>query len=263
MMNKIKKLMLKIIIKLKEKNYKSNGTQLKYLFFKETGENLIVIFSAYNKDVALYNYLKTLKNYKCSKLYIKDDFGPSRTGSYYLGEHGKKNVEPTVIKLIREKLCAIEGINSNIIFVGSSKGGYAALNFAVEFENSIAIVGAPQYKLGTHLNEPFFYPMLEDIIGNRTSGKIKNLDDHIKNKYINMPKGLNQQIFIQYSPVEWSDVFRQYTYKTHIEPFIQDVRKYTDIQLNEERVFYKEHNDVHKYFPSYLCTILSNLINKR
>lgn len=250
--------MISTYMRLKERRFSSNGTSIKYLYYKGRTDVLIVSFSAYNKEKAVYNYVRSLKAFDCSRLYIKDDFGPSRTGSYYLGEKGKHNVEPTVIKLIKSKVS--ESNAKRIIFIGSSKGGYAALNFAVEFANSIAIVGAPQYHLGSHLNEPFFFPMLEDIIGSRTDDKILQLDQHICEKYKKHGYGMNQKIYIQYSPEEWSKVFNEYTYERHIKHLLSDLEKYTDIGVFSEILDYKDHNDVHKYFPEYLVrTIHSTL----
>lgn len=178
----IKKNALSLYLKIKEKTYYSNGTRLKYLFYKRNSNILVVCFSAYNKDKAVYNYVRSLKNFDVSRLYIKDDFGPNGTGSYYLGENAKGNVEKAVIELIKKKTPSNSNGRPVVVFVGSSKGGYAALNFSVEFENSYAVVGAPQYKLGSHLNEPFFHPMLKDIIGEITQERISQLDNHIAEK---------------------------------------------------------------------------------
>lgn len=257
----IKKLVMNAYVILKERTYYGNGTRVKYLYYKKKSKILVVCFSAYNKDKALYNYVRSLENYDVSRLYIKDDFGPNNAGSYYLGENGKHNVEKTVIDLIKMKTKTINDGKPIIVFVGSSKGGYAALNFGVEFENSYTIVGAPQYKLGSHLNEPFFYPVLEDIFGNINQEKIDDLDMHIKRKYEMLPKGSNQHIYLQYSMLEWSSVFNEYTYEKHIKYLINDIKEKTDIELHCEVLEYKDHGDVHQYFPIYLKNTLNSIID--
>lgn len=261
MRTNIKKKILSLYIICKERKFYSNGTRLKYLFYKGTGNILVVIFSAYSKEKAMYNYVRSLKEFKCSKIYIKDDFGPDHTGSYYLGEKARHNVEHAVIELIKSKATSIGDGKPIIVFVGSSKGGYAALNYAVEFDNSYAIVGAPQYKLGSHLNEPFFYPMLEDIFGDITPDKISNLDDHIKRKYKSLDSDKRQHIYLQYSSAEYSEIFKEFTYEKHIRYLIEDLRKYTNIELSCEVLDYKDHNDVHKYYPDYLKSKLHYIIN--
>lgn len=262
MASSIKSLMISAYMGLKEKTFYSNGTRLKYMFFKGSTDALIISFSAFSKERAVYNYVRTLKDFGCSRLYIKDDFGPLHTGSYYLGEKGLHNVEPAVIELIKSIVSQMNG-DCSIIFIGSSKGGYAALNFAIEFKNSLAIVGAPQYHLGTHLNEPYFYPMLEDIFGSRTDEKIALLDQHICNKYKKNGYGMNQQIFIQYSTVEWSTVFNEFTYERHIKYLLNDLEKYTDITVHKEVLDYTDHSDVHKFFPDYLKRNIREILEAR
>lgn len=230
---------------LKERTYRANDTRLKYLFFEGKGDALIITFSAYNDEKPLYNYIRTLHDSSVSRLYIKDDFGADHKGSYYLGEKGKHNVEETVVDLINQTIKKLNLSEScKLIFIGSSKGGYAALNFAVMFNNSYAIVGAPQYLLGTHLNQEFFYPMLEDIIGDRTDEKIALLDEHIKKKYINKNKEWKQYVYMQYSDVE-------YTFDMHIQYLIDDL-KMTNITTNFDLLHYQDHSEVHKFFPDYL-----------
>ena len=136
------------------------------------------------------------------------------------------------------------------------------MNFAVEFDNSFAIVGAPQYFLGSHLNEPFFYPMLEDIFGEITEEKITDLDRHIQNKYLSWNKDYKQSIYIQYSAVEWSSVFKEYTYEKHIKYLISDIKMHTRIDLYEQVLDYKDHNDVYKYYPRYLIENIERITNK-
>lgn len=216
---------------------------------------LIIVFSAYNNEKPLYNYIRTLKTVKACRIYIKDDFASNKKGSYYLGEKGKHNVEKTVIELIRYQIKK-KGLSTDpkLIFVGSSKGGYAALNFAAEFDNSYAIVGAPQYLLGRHLNEEFFYPMLEDIIGERTVEKIEDLDNHIRHKYLQSPIKQNQSIYLQYSD-------KEYTFEKHIAYLIEDLKK-TNIDVHYECLNYVDHGDVHKYFPSYLSRSIESILRE-
>ena len=105
--------------------------------------------------------------------------------------------------------------------------------------------------------------MLEDIIGDRTPKKIEELNDHIKNKYIRGSSNHSQYIFMQYSPVEWSDVFNQYTYDRHIRFLLSDIKEYTKIKLCVEVLNYKNHNDVHKYYPPYLIKVLNKVIEHK
>lgn len=254
----VKHIATSIFLHLKERTFRANGTRIKYLEFSNGGvtDALVIVFSAYNNEKALYNYVRTLSDIKVKRLYLKDDFAPNRKGSYYLGEKGKHNVEATVIDLIKHQMKKY-GLtdNSKLLFVGSSKGGYAALNFAAEFDNSFAIVGAPQYLLGRHLNEEFFFPMLEDIIGTRTKEKIDDLDNHVRNKYIHKSSNMKQSIYLQYSD-------KEYGFEKHIKYLIEDLKK-TNIDVHYECLDYKEHSDVHKYFPAYLHKNISSIIKSQ
>lgn len=128
------------------------------------------------------------------------------------------------------------------------------MNFAAMFNNSHAIVGAPQYLLGTHLNQEFFYPMLEDIVGERSEEKIRKLDQHIREKYKNKDPNWKQTIYMQYSD-------KEYTYDMHIKYLIDDLLNST-IETHFEKLDYSEHTDVHKFFPDYLHRTINNILGK-
>ena len=265
---KLYKFFLVKYMQIKEKTFFAYDTRIKYLFYGEKYKNsnvLIIVFSAFNKEKAMYNYVRSLNEYKVPRLYIKDDFGPRKTGSYYLGEKGKNNVEPAVIALIKKTIENTFGkdVSPKLIFVGSSKGGYAALNFAVEFDNSYAIIGAPQYKLGDHLNEEYFYPMLKDIIGSLSPENIKLLNNHIRDKYLKKNDRYRQKIYIQYSEVEWSDVFKEFTYQKHIKYLIDDIKTLTNIDLECEIMDYRDHNDVHLFYPRFLKEKIESILEEK
>ena len=88
--DRVKHMGIALWLLMNEKTFRRNDTRLKYLIYKGNSDVLIVSFSAYNKEKALYNYIRTLKNIDASKLYIKDDFSKNKKGSYYLGEKGSK-----------------------------------------------------------------------------------------------------------------------------------------------------------------------------
>ena len=64
--------------------------RLRYLLqTSRLSDTLVVCFSGFgNGGVAKYNYISTLKSVNANKLFILDDFGYNKQGSYYLGENG-------------------------------------------------------------------------------------------------------------------------------------------------------------------------------
>ena len=125
----------------------------------------------------------------------------------------------------------------NTIYVGSSKGGYAALYFGLDDENSDIIVGAPQYYLGKYLKDTHPH-ILEFIIGNTEEG-IKYLNNLLSNKISSSKyKG---RIFIHYSTEE-------HTYEEHIQYLLRDLKE-NELCINVNESKYASHTDVSKYFP--------------
>lgn len=248
-MEKLKKSLIKWLIKIQEKKIKLFGCTVRFILKKYNSDILIVVFQACHSNGAHYNYYRILKECKVNKLWVKDDFSPNHRGSYYLGEKGKNNVESTVYCLI-EKIIKKRKIRK-VIFVGSSKGGYAALNFGITYPNSYIVIAAPQYKLGTYLDCEYQMLNLLDIIGSYDKQKILDLDNRLADK-IKENANKNQKIYIHYSDCE-------HTYDEHVKYLIEDLKS-INIYVEEDIEHYKIHGELYKYFPSYLVKTLSDII---
>lgn len=236
----------KMKVYLKESKYNKNGCRVKYILEKENSDVLIVVMSSCTRPgiKARYNYNRTLKDIKVNKLFILDDFGTDSRGAYYLGENGDFKIEKTVKELI-SKVKSDLNINK-VIYVGSSKGGYAALYFGLDDIESDIIVGAPQYYLGNYLRD--IHPhILKFIIGNEDDTGITCLNDLLYNKI--MSTKYKGKIFMHYSSEE-------HTYEGHIKYLLKDFKE-KDIYVDVDEAKYEKHSDVSKYFPK----ILLNKIN--
>lgn len=68
---------------------------LYYLPFikKNEAKTLVVVFSGF-ANKARYNYIRTLKKYSISKIFILDNFGYKKLGSYYMGIIASRGVSP-------------------------------------------------------------------------------------------------------------------------------------------------------------------------
>ena len=152
--------------KLYEKEFvSSEGQSLRYLFFPCPGSDLLAVgFQACNDAGPRYNYVRTLQACGVNRLFIKDDFGPGHLGDYYLGCSGTYSVEQAVRELI-DRTAASFAVPCRLVFCGSSKGGYAALNFGLQYPASAMILAAPQYYLADYLDSPKFHATLEEILG--------------------------------------------------------------------------------------------------
>ena len=233
----------KIIQKFKNKKYIFQNIKLNYMFYKENKSNdLIIVFSACTRDgiKARYNYVRTLKKVKINKLFILDDFGCDKRGEYYLGEAPTYNVEKAVKELINTYINKYR----KIYYVGSSKGGFAALNFGLKYDNSIIIIGAPQFYLGKYLSDS------PNVLTYRSMKLDKENVDYLDNKIINelANKKKNIKVYLHYSK-------KEHTYDDHVKFLIKELKK-NHIFLEEDVANYKEHGNVSLYFPKFLIDVL-------
>ena len=95
----------KYLMKFKQKTYMGSKYKINYLLEKNSkSKDLLIVFSACTKigQKARYNYIRTLDEFKCNKLYILDDFGFDGRGAYYLGKDKDFMIEKDVIALINK-----------------------------------------------------------------------------------------------------------------------------------------------------------------
>mgnify|MGYP003408023522 CR=1 FL=1 len=138
---------------------------------------LIVVFAGMGMPfVYKYNYSKALSDINCHKLFIIDDYGDR--GSYYLGNNLDSLVETSVISLILNIASRYNIAMQNILSMGSSKGGYAALYYGIKYSFGKVLAAAPQTLLGNFL-EGFTLDMVKDITGNKESADVALLNQKL------------------------------------------------------------------------------------
>lgn len=238
-----------------ERIYRGENTRLKYMYFPmdvsmlNAANILLVGFQGCHDKEARYNYVRTCSALNVHRLFIKDDFAPNGRGSYYIGEKGQYNVERLVHAMVEDFQNRLRP--ECTIFMGSSKGGYGAINCGIEFENAVIIAGAPQYRLGTYLDKPANRPNLIDIIGEYTTDNIAELDRRLEEKIKSNPYATSQTIYLHYSNVE-------HTYEKHIRDLREDLIA-SGMTYFEDVADYSEHGEVGKHFPSYLVKTIHTL----
>lgn len=198
-----------IHIQMSERKY----NRLKYILEKYPESNtLVVVFSGFpGKTKAKYNYMRTLKETNCNKLFLLDDFGYKKRGAYYLGEDGDFYVQD----LVRELVLKIKDeLNINyIITAGSSKGGTSAIYHGLRVRANAVIAGAPQYFIGDYLNTDTHRNILDGIVG----ADVELLNGIVREEIQNYDDQ-KPTIYLHYSK-------REHTYPEHISDMISDMKK--------------------------------------
>lgn len=135
-----------------------------------------------------YNYKSSLESIDANAVFILDDFGDQ--GAYYYADHGSLGIYRSVQALLKDLSETLHVPAENMIMLGSSKGGTAALLHGIAAGAGHVYVGAPQTKIGSFVRKP--HPnVLELITGGTTEEDVKCLDtviyDHVANA-IRFPK---------------------------------------------------------------------------
>lgn len=167
-----------------------------------------------------YNYKSTIDQIPCKAIYILDDFGDQ--GSYYLLEKKSKQIFDTVQNFVAEKIRENNGSDRPIYFVGSSKGGTAALLHGLLFTGARIFIGAPQSKIGSFVRKP--HPnILEYMSGGQSEQHVQYLDEM-----------LYQEKYLQNSAESVTIIVGKadHHYKNHVLPWVDKARQYsTKIEL--------------------------------
>lgn len=223
---------------------------IKYYFEKAKLNNknkLMIIFSAFSTDEAKYNYISTLKTCDCNKLFILDDFGSK--GTYYLGLKGDFNIETSVMALISYIMSKNNILFSNVISIGSSKGGSAAIYFGLKYNFGDVIAGAPQYKIGTYLSDLSISDYALEIFG-----EISECNRIKYNNLIRLSANTCTNIYLL-----TSDGDNQY--KKVLKEF-EFVSRELNIKLNIDKCEINNHGEISREFPKFLYDKLDLVLNK-
>ena len=241
---------------MNEKRYSSYGTRVKYMFFMESKSSvLLVSFPACAPNTAKYNYMRTLLPFKCNKLFLLDDFGNNHQGCYLV----EKNIEKCVRDLIISKIgwCKQQnGVDSSslkVIFLGSSKGGYSALNFSFLIPGVHVIIGSPQYYLGTYLDKQDTRDNLRFLIGEITEAGKKILNNRLK-ELICTSDIQPEAVYFHYSNVE-------HTYSDHVADLLCDLKS-VGVTIYEDVQHYPKHSGLKDFYPPFLVKTIKSIINQ-
>lgn len=234
----------KIMLIWEQKVFVHENVKVKYMLKRSDGaECLAIVFSACTRPglKARYNYVKTLNGSKCNRLYILDDYAEDHRGSYYLGNQFTFVEERATDALIKKIIS--ETNPQKIVFCGSSKGGYAALNFGLEYPDAYIIAGAPQYFLAAYLRQGNI-KTLEHIEGECSEEKDKILNMRLREKIQAAKNKTTCRVFLHYSD-------REHTYDEHVKYLVKDLED-NGYQVEKDISDYENHGDISLYFPDFL-----------
>lgn len=241
------------MFKIDEHIYESN-LPIKYVFEKSQNNKnfLVVAFSGFNAPNAAnqksYNYMRTMADIDCNKLFILDSYGPR--GSYYIGEKLNLEFESSVQSLITYIARVCDVSPKNIICIGSSKGGSAALYYGLKYNYGYVISGAPQTYIADYIST--VCPITTQyMLGDNHTEEIKEQLNQIIFKQLNKPILTNLHLFS--SENDWQ-------YKNHIKPLLEAFKE-KNIACNtviDNNM--KSHGDIAKFFPAYLQKTLLSIM---
>ncbi|TGK09952.1 Two component regulator three Y domain-containing protein [Leptospira fletcheri] len=136
------------------------GRDFFYIFRKKPGVRTLVIhFTAFFGDwgdrkeykenyQGYFHRLKMLGDQReFNSLFLCDQFGFTKNGTYYTGEHGDFFVERAMLKMIQSILNENGISNQDLITIGSSMGATAALKFGLIFNAKGIVCISPHIDL--------------------------------------------------------------------------------------------------------------------
>ena len=158
-------MMTKLRLLRDQKKYRSRGVTLKYMLDRVDSRDLIIVFSSCTRKGirARYNYVRTLKEVPCNKLFLLDDFASDHRGSFYLGSN---------------------------------------MNFGLDYPGSYMVVGGPQYFLGQSLLDTGNIEALKHIAGQVCKEKVEFLNEYLPKKVAANRYAPSQRIYLHYSDSE-------------------------------------------------------------
>lgn len=242
---------------LHQRTYRHLSYDVHYLYHRGTSGDLVVVFSAFAPGLKpSYNYVRSLWGHADAHLlFIRDDFVnlPSG-GAYYIGSKGDSHGQDAVLTLIRHirKRCGAK----HVIGVGSSKGGTAALLFGCMLPMDAIIIGAPQYYIGSYMQEhkPDSLALLATSSGGTPTAEDIAFLDAIVPRAVRECK-TPPCVYIHYSDQE-------HTYQEHIADMLHDLKE-CGFPITEDVADYAKHTDVSLYYQPYLLKTLPAVLAER
>lgn len=254
--NKVKQISIKQLIKEKENIYQGKQHPIKYMFLPEKNSPyLIVVLSGFNgrealKEDAKFNYIKTLINIKCNKLYIMDEVDNIPT--YYYGTKSEPNYLNDSASLIQEIMSQHNIKREHLIIAGSSKGGTGAILIGNALKAGYIIAGAPQYFPLNYLNE--INEKARTLIFNnilKHEDDFESVQNDMKEKMLNLDE--STKLFLHAGNQDLH-------YIKHLRPYMSMLTKRKKLYALDLQ-HYEGHQNLKYKFPVFLTRIIHEIIS--
>lgn len=225
-----------------------SGLQIQYRFQKARFDckHLLIVMSGFNSpDPTVYDFTTTLHHCHSAILWIKDDF--NRLPAYYLCQDLDFSIEAGVSALINHIIASVRPEHTAIL--GASKGGSAALWFALKHDIRHIIACVPQLRIGSYLAGSKWQEIGRVMTGNLDRQNIALLDALLPDKLAEDER-LERNIYLFTSPEDTQ-------FSTDIQPALPLLERYQNFNLIETHSrFVNRHEDVTRYNVNLVLALI-------
>lgn len=202
---------------------------------------LVVVFSAMAPTGSFtYNYKSALAGVNAHKLYVLDDFGDQ--GAYFYSDHRALSIYRSVLEAVthvKEEL----GIEwQDVAFVGSSKGGTAALVFGSSVPVGRIVVGAPQVKIGSFLRKP--HPNILEYMTGGTTEECVDWADRIVTNHL-------RRVWSE-TKIDLLIGTRDHHYRDHLPTLRKELERMNHPRFSVQEIEGLTHADIGRPFRSFI-----------
>lgn len=234
----------------------TNGVDVAYrvkLPKYDFGHTLVVFSGFMNRNNATYDFQNALNDFPGRVIWIDDYF--ENQFCYYLCIGMDFKVSEAVTEFLQTMSQHFNIIDkSHVTLTGFSKGGSAALYFALKLDYPNIVLTVPQIKIGNYISENHI-KTARHMMGSINSINTAYLNN-ILPKLLKKDSNLNRNIYLLTSE---SDV----QYPVEILPYISDFQKYNNFNLIKTySSLVREHNQVTSHHTSLLLGIYYLLANE-
>lgn len=204
---------------------------VEYIWKRKGSDRLIIVFTSM---VGRYNYMRSLKKIPVDQLFIRDCWADN--ASYYWYE-GKANYPERYTQNLIDMVLN-QGSYKEIMTLGGSKGGTAAIYYGLKNKVDLVFAGACQYKVGDYLSR-HQYPtkpwQWEKVVGGKPTQEWIDILDQKLEKMIESSKDCKTRIKLIYSTEE-------HTYPEHIVYLIKKLDE-CNIQHEDTIETFRDHSE--------------------